>query len=199
MLMKKRTCSKIKFGDAIFVERDRRMLNIEKSKNIQTFQLERTSEKPCKDHDFGLMVKQSYRFYRICGLKLINAVRSLRQEAKLSGDSFDIGEKFEKVSVAGNEVELIVPGYYAVEVRFGSGYSSLNVAQLAIQVVGGSQPSTETVAKSELTVATKPTASKVSVNGKDVSFEAYNIEGNNYFKLRDLAKALTGSNKQFEV
>lgn len=45
----------------------------------------------------------------------------------------------------------------------------------------------------------KPTGSKVVVDGKDVSFEAYNIDGNNYFKLRDLAMAVTGSDKQFEV
>ena len=44
-----------------------------------------------------------------------------------------------------------------------------------------------------------PTASKVVVDGKDVSFEAYNIDGYNYFKLRDLAMAITGSEKQFEV
>lgn len=44
-----------------------------------------------------------------------------------------------------------------------------------------------------------PTASKVVVDGKDVSFEAYNIDGYNYFKLRDLAMAITGSDKQFEV
>ena len=31
------------------------------------------------------------------------------------------------------------------------------------------------------------------------SFEAYNINGSNYFKLRDLALALTESEKQFEV
>ena len=44
-----------------------------------------------------------------------------------------------------------------------------------------------------------PTASKVLVNGANVSFEAYNINGNNYFKLRDLAKVVSGSEKQFEV
>lgn len=44
-----------------------------------------------------------------------------------------------------------------------------------------------------------PTSSKVLINGKQVAFEAYSINGNNYFKLRDLAMALNGSNKQFEV
>lgn len=43
------------------------------------------------------------------------------------------------------------------------------------------------------------TASNVLVNGKQIAFDAYNIGGNNYFKLRDLAYTLSGSNKQFEV
>lgn len=35
------------------------------------------------------------------------------------------------------------------------------------------------------------TNSKVLVDGKEIKFEAYNINGNNYFKLRDIAYALT--------
>lgn len=45
----------------------------------------------------------------------------------------------------------------------------------------------------------QPTASKVLVNGTETSFEAYMIDGNNYFKLRDLAKVVSGTEKQFEV
>lgn len=44
-----------------------------------------------------------------------------------------------------------------------------------------------------------PTQSKIMVNGKQVSMEAYGINGNNYFKLRDLAKIVSGTQKQFEV
>jgi hypothetical protein len=44
-----------------------------------------------------------------------------------------------------------------------------------------------------------PTASLVTVNGEGKSFDAYNIGGNNYFKLRDLAYVLNGTEKQFEV
>lgn len=44
-----------------------------------------------------------------------------------------------------------------------------------------------------------PTVSKILVNGSNKSFDAYTISGNNYFKLRDLAYALNGSGKQFEV
>ena len=41
--------------------------------------------------------------------------------------------------------------------------------------------------------------STVKINGSSVSFNAYNISGNNYFKLRDLAAAINGTGKQFEV
>jgi hypothetical protein len=49
------------------------------------------------------------------------------------------------------------------------------------------------------TVSAKPTAAKVTVNGVVVAFDAYNIENNNYFKLRDLAYILSGTEKQFDV
>jgi hypothetical protein len=45
----------------------------------------------------------------------------------------------------------------------------------------------------------KPTASKVLVNGASKSFDAYNISDNNYFKLRDLAYVLNGTEKQFAI
>lgn len=48
-------------------------------------------------------------------------------------------------------------------------------------------------------VTATPTSSKVLVNGSVVSFQAYNIDGNNYFKLRDIAKAISGTAKQFEI
>ena len=49
------------------------------------------------------------------------------------------------------------------------------------------------------TIYGNPTASTVLVNGKKVTFDAYNIGGNNFFKLRDLAYVLSGTTKQFEV
>ena len=44
-----------------------------------------------------------------------------------------------------------------------------------------------------------PTSSTVFVNNAEIEFEAYYIDGYNYFKLRDLAYALNGTEKQFEV
>lgn len=40
------------------------------------------------------------------------------------------------------------------------------------------------------TVQANPTSSSVLVNGMKVSFEAYNINNNNYFKLRDLGSSV---------
>lgn len=44
-----------------------------------------------------------------------------------------------------------------------------------------------------------PADVKVLVNGKEVSILTYTIDGNNHFKIRDLAKVITGTEKQFEV
>jgi hypothetical protein len=49
------------------------------------------------------------------------------------------------------------------------------------------------------TLTAAPTSSTVLVNGETQAFDAYNISDNNYFKLRDLAHVLNGTEKQFEV
>ncbi|WP_405729390.1 hypothetical protein [Anaerotignum sp.] len=48
-------------------------------------------------------------------------------------------------------------------------------------------------------VPASPTASKVTVNGASKAFEAYNINDNNYFKLRDIAYVLNGTDASFSV
>ncbi len=55
------------------------------------------------------------------------------------------------------------------------------------------------VDRKEIPAHAVPSNAKVIVDGKGISFEAYNIGGSNYFKLRDLAKVLDGSPKQFGV
>jgi hypothetical protein len=95
-----------------------------------------------------------------------------------------------------------------IEIQFNQisgthGYDSrtdkLPVAQLAVSnpVPPGqtAPPSTQP----SPTATAKPTASAVLINGTKVAFEAYNINDNNYFKLRDLAAALAGTEKQFDV
>ena len=48
-------------------------------------------------------------------------------------------------------------------------------------------------------VPAAPTASKVTVNGEAKNFEAYNINDNNYFKLRDIAYVLNDTTASFAV
>lgn len=55
------------------------------------------------------------------------------------------------------------------------------------------------VDKKEIPAQALPSSAKVIVDGKEIAFQAYNIDGNNYFKLRDLAKVLGSSPKQFGV
>lgn len=68
-----------------------------------------------------------------------------------------------------------------------------------LSVLPGSGPKPSTPAKPAAGTTATPTTSTVLVDGHPVVFDAYNIGGNNYFKLRDLGYALGGSAKQFEV
>lgn len=61
-----------------------------------------------------------------------------------------------------------------------------------------SQPAVQPVVQPSR-VQAWPTAASVIINGTKVPFEAYTIDNRTYFKLRDLAMALNGSQKQFEV
>jgi len=49
------------------------------------------------------------------------------------------------------------------------------------------------------TVTAKPMSASVMIDGKKVVFDAYNIEGSNYFDIRDLAYALSGTDELFDV
>ena len=48
-------------------------------------------------------------------------------------------------------------------------------------------------------VVATPTDAAVIINGGFMGFEAYEIDGYNYFKLRDIAFAINGTDKNFEV
>ena len=63
------------------------------------------------------------------------------------------------------------------------------------------EPEKETPSKQEPASTATANGKKleVKVNGKDVIFEAYEINGNNYMKLRDVAQALTDTDKHFNV
>jgi hypothetical protein len=64
-------------------------------------------------------------------------------------------------------------------------------------------PTPEPTAEPAVTTGAAPVVvlskQTVKVNGVEKSFEAYNIDGSNYFKLRDIAFVLNGTGSQFSV
>lgn len=48
-------------------------------------------------------------------------------------------------------------------------------------------------------IAVKPAVSKVLINGRTMTLEAYNINDSNHFKLRDIAMAINDTARQFEI
>ena len=71
----------------------------------------------------------------------------------------------------------------------------LFAATLCATVLASTVPSASAVN----TVLASPTGNSIYVNGVQVNGAAYKINGNNYFKLRDIAAMVVGSTKQFEV
>ena len=56
-----------------------------------------------------------------------------------------------------------------------------------------------TIAAGAASTPAKPSSHKIYVDYEQVNVAAYEINGNNYFKLRDLAAILSGTEDQFEV
>jgi len=90
----------------------------------------------------------------------------------------------------GTKASLNEPGKYMFIVR-DNGLVSSSFAGMFCVHVGDNSYKTP--------VNARPTTSKVLVNGKAIEFEAYAINGYNYFKLRDFAQAVNKTNKNFEV
>ncbi|MCL2153416.1 MAG: copper amine oxidase N-terminal domain-containing protein [Oscillospiraceae bacterium] len=76
---------------------------------------------------------------------------------------------------------------------------TISIALTLIMAIGLLIPTALPAAASAAALTATPTASTVLVDGANIAFDAYYIEGNNYFKLRDIANSLSGSEKQFEV
>ena len=72
---------------------------------------------------------------------------------------------------------------------------SLRVTLIAALLTVFVNPATQTFAA----VSATPTSSTVLVDGKSKTFDSYNINGFNYFKLRDIASVVNGTPKQFAI
>ena len=104
------------------------------------------------------------------------------------------------LSTVNGEIKITEAGKYGVFYTNGAFEYMyiINVSAPAPAPVKPVVPVTPAVQPAK-TAKAVPTDSKVLVNGMAVAFDAYNIDGNNYFKLRDVAKVVSGSEKQFAV
>ncbi|MBE6034577.1 MAG: hypothetical protein E7222_07725 [Clostridiales bacterium] len=122
------------------------------------------------------------------------------KKAKFEGTYRSPAPDIEPNCITGSKYTITQPGIYLLST--GDARSD-NCLVKYIIIPGKSTVNTATTTEkaSDIvkTTMAKSTASTVIVNGKNVAFEAYNIGGNNYFKLRDLAQVVSGSKKQFEV
>lgn len=72
-------------------------------------------------------------------------------------------------------------------------------AIISVILIASYVPTTYAVEASDGNFMAYFTKNTILVNSVAMDFEAYNINDNNYFKLRDIAKAICGTQKQFEV
>jgi mRNA-degrading endonuclease HigB of HigAB toxin-antitoxin module len=76
--------------------------------------------------------------------------------------------------------------------------SGANTFSFQVTSADGSNTSTYTLTV-QRGLRVGPSTQTLWVDGKQITCAAYNINGNNYFKLRDLAYALKGTSKHFNV
>lgn len=93
----------------------------------------------------------------------------------------------------GCKVALTEPGEYYVDF----GIEAREFTNVVVVVKDSKAEEQKSPEKEQ--VEAKPSGSNVLVNGEKIGFEAYNIKGNNYFKLRDIAEVVSGTEKQFDV
>ena len=138
--------------------------------------------------------------FRIFNLKKNTGTLSV-DNSKLKDTEWYIGD-----DVSYNSKEKIVAGKTVLEgvtAKLTTGAYLVAAAKggddaVAVIIVKNTDGSSDNITVNNDVTAT-PTTSKVLVNGDNTAFDAYTINDNNYFKLRDIAYALNGSGKQFDV
>ena len=98
----------------------------------------------------------------------------------------------------GARIIIDQPGDYYIMFRIKA---TMGATEAFLRVVDSVEDGQAVENQEEVAEVVEAIPSNVSilVDGTDISFEAYNIGGNNFFKLRDLAFSLNQSNKSFEV
>lgn len=116
---------------------------------------------------------------------------------KITVDNLPEDYDEEYLYAAGSYTTLTEPGVYYV---FTSGPATagdvciIYVVEQTLENTPGNSPNND-LQKASAT----PSSAKIKVDGKDVTFQGYTINDNNFFKLRDLAMVLNGTEKQIKV
>ncbi|MEG1551248.1 MAG: RICIN domain-containing protein, partial [Oscillospiraceae bacterium] len=104
---------------------------------------------------------------------------------KLSPEDFEF-TMGDKNTVLHQGTPFKTPGYIKIKMK------SLTANQKTSFIVN-------VVPKGSMYAAAEPSNSKVLVGGKEVAFDAYNIDGSNYFKVRDVAMAINTDKNNFDI
>lgn len=92
---------------------------------------------------------------------------------------------------------------WAIQSGLNSALSSVTTRPILVELDERTLSNNSTTTSVAGEITTEPhvllSLQNLDVNGKSVKCEAYNIDGSNYFKLRDVAKLLDGTSSQFQV
>lgn len=135
---------------------------------------------------YGLSVKGSPEEYYPDSVGMILEFESSNPQVATVGGGRRIDARSEGTAVI--TVNLI---------KYENGAKVVKLTDTCVVTVANKEENA--AAADDKTVTAVPTASRILINGKVYQFDAYTINGNNYFKLRDLAMALNGTEKCFEV
>lgn len=105
-----------------------------------------------------------------------------------SGSPYEISVDFKPY--AGQTVNIIADVYS----EDGTFISSKTISAK----VGGNS-STPVIVEENATIKIVPSSHNITLNGYKVEMPCYNINGNNFFKLRDLGVVMSSTNAKFEV
>ena len=126
------------------------------------------------------------------------------EQVSFFGESwvFGAGNSYKKYGLngdvlVGKSVDALVDmGVDAVDGSFKMAFFEPGTYYVAVRSEGNGLA----VAKVDVTAfSAVPSPQTITVDGKEVSVTAYNVDGNNYLKLRDVAALVNGTAKQFSV
>lgn len=120
------------------------------------------------------------------------------EEVTLGIEELDGFEYQEFEYLPGAKIRIDEPGDYYVMFRIKG---TMGATEAFITVVDPEEEREPELGQEEVPEIVKATPSnvKVVIDGTEISFDAYNIGGNNFFKLRDIAYSLNQSGKSFAV